>query len=128
MEKQGKNCEDSPAGIENVYSTYKCEKDHVLVWKGYKLGSKSYCRTCNKNSKLVFSCEECKVGYCDICKPLVKLLKCPIKHEIKFMKDFSYGSYISFRCNLCFKILSGKNDVYLDEVCDAGFCFDCGKD
>ena len=115
--------------IDN-YSQYKCLHGHTLQWKEGLLCFEFslVCEQCSKNyysspeSILRWKCEVCNTFYCQSCRKIQKLHKCPINHEIPLIKDYKSSSYT---CDICFKKLTGTFDTWFDSKCNLGFCLEC---
>lgn len=112
----------------NPYESYTCDYGHSLQWFGNNLYSAEKCFTCknnyntNKKSVIRWNCKTCKLFFCQSCIKILKCKRCPVNHEYK-KRDVKKYSY--FVCDICFNQAPNSVIVWLDEICNLGFCTDC---
>ena len=119
--------------INENYSQNKCNSGHQLKWGGGALcfNQEILCTQCLKNyfidnaCILRWKCESCDTYFCQNCRKVAKLNKCPLKHDIPFIKGYISSNYT---CDICFKKFSGTFDTWFDKICNLGFCVECLKE
>ena len=74
---------------------------------------------------LRFKCEQCKMIYCEKCKPCYLLnKKCPSGHELVYQQSAS----LNIECDFCLSHPALKNiPNWRDRDCDFDACNDCYK-
>jgi len=113
---------------QNPYEFYSCDLGHSLLWCGNNLNSTNKCKTCKKNysdnkqSVIRWKCNTCNHHYCQACIKILKCRRCPVNHEYKKtnVKKYSY-----FVCDICLNHVENSKSVWMDDICNLGFCEEC---
>jgi len=124
--------EISPASIQNVYKSYKCnckENNDQLKWtcSDFIFNTKILCRSCNKNYKLDnksvirWVCNSCNSYYCSNCYKVVIKSNCPENHTLTKRAQHCWKTV----CDICGRLINGYEYDYNDSLCNMVFCKDC---
>ena len=112
----------------NPYEFYSCNYGHSLQWCGNNLYTSTKCCTCKKNyldnqkSVIRWRCKTCITEYCQACIKILKCKRCPVNHEYK---RGSIKKYSCFVCDICLCKVSNLESIWMDEICNLGFCTEC---